>query len=117
MIHVRSIIFFSYLKAEWFFSILYCYIKFIYQAVLERGVMTFFNSRADASSGVRRRDYKYLDGAKVTAMLGGDGAMFVIQYNDGTSHRLSATPDPVHSASVNRQVRNVYLSHYCFRFY
>ena len=71
--------------------------------MLERGVITFFNSRADASSGVRRRDYKYLDGAKIMPMVGGDGSIFVIQYNDGTNHRLAATPDPVHSASVNRQ--------------
>nr|XP_027220994.1 oxysterol-binding protein-related protein 1-like [Penaeus vannamei] len=71
--------------------------------VLERGVLTFFNSRADASSGVRRRDYKYLDNSKVVPMVGGDGAMFVLQYNDGTCHRLAATPDPFHPASVNRQ--------------
>ncbi|XP_042229027.1 oxysterol-binding protein-related protein 1-like [Homarus americanus] len=71
--------------------------------VLERGVLTFFNSRADASSGVRRRDYKYLDNSKVIPMVGGDGAMFVIQYNDGTCHRLAATPDPLHPASINRQ--------------
>ncbi|KAK4295972.1 hypothetical protein Pmani_031503 [Petrolisthes manimaculis] len=71
--------------------------------VLERGVLTFFSSRADASSGVRRRDYKYLDNAKVIPMIGGDGAMFLLQYNDGTCHRLAATPDPVHPAAVNRQ--------------
>ncbi|XP_045625441.1 oxysterol-binding protein-related protein 1 [Procambarus clarkii] len=71
--------------------------------VLDRGVLTFFNSRADASSGVRRRDYKYLDNSKVIPMVGGDGAMFVIQYNDGACHRLAATPDPLHPASINRQ--------------
>ncbi|KAK8385451.1 hypothetical protein O3P69_016342 [Scylla paramamosain] len=71
--------------------------------VLDRGVLTFFNSRADASSGVRRRDYKYLDNCKVVPMIGGDGAMFIIQYNDGTCHRLAATPDPLHPASINRQ--------------
>ncbi|XP_064096218.1 oxysterol-binding protein-related protein 1-like isoform X2 [Macrobrachium nipponense] len=71
--------------------------------VLERGVLTFFNSRADASSGVRRRDYKYLDNCKVLTTIGGDGAIFVIQYNDGTCHRLAATADPIHSAAVNRQ--------------
>lgn len=74
------------------------------QGVLDRGVLTFFNSRADASSGVRRRDYKYLDNCKVVPMIGGDGAMFIIQYNDGTCHRLAATPDPQHPASINRQV-------------
>lgn len=77
---------------------------FLPQGVLERGVLTFFSSRADASSGVRRRDYKYLDNAKVIQMIGGDGAMFLLQYNDGTCHRLAATPDPVHPAAVNRQV-------------
>ena len=74
------------------------------QGVLDRGVLTFFNSRADASSGVRRRGYKYLDNCKVVPMIGGDGAMFIIQYNDGTCHRLAATPDPLHPASINRQV-------------
>ncbi|KAK7058765.1 Oxysterol-binding protein-related protein 1, partial [Halocaridina rubra] len=71
--------------------------------VLERGVLTFFNSRADASSGVRRRDYRYLDNSKIITTLGGDGAIFIIQYNDGTCHRLAATPDPLHAAAVNRQ--------------
>lgn len=72
--------------------------------MLERGVLTFFNSRADASSGVGRRDFKYLDSAKVVSGIGGEQAAFIIQYSDGTRHRLAALPDPVHSASVNRQV-------------
>ncbi|RXG70226.1 Tankyrase-1 [Armadillidium vulgare] len=71
--------------------------------VLERGVLTFFNSRADASSGVGRRDYKYLDSAKLVSAIGGEQSAFLIQYSDRTRHRLAALPDPVHSASVNRQ--------------
>ncbi|XP_076063131.1 oxysterol-binding protein-related protein 1-like isoform X2 [Oratosquilla oratoria] len=73
----------------------------VFWAVLERGVLTFFNKRADACSGVNRRDYKYMDGAKVVPAPG-DSAMFVVHYNDGTCHRLSATPDH-QRASINRQ--------------
>lgn len=38
-------------------------------AVLERGVLHYFNTRAEAANfnDSRRRDYKYLDSARVTA--------------------------------------------------
>lgn len=43
-------------------------------AVLERGVFSFFANRADASTGVRRKGYKYLEGAITEAVnCGGSG--------------------------------------------
>ncbi|XP_014252702.1 oxysterol-binding protein-related protein 1 isoform X2 [Cimex lectularius] len=56
--------------------------------VLERGVLTYFNSRADASSGVKRRDFKYLDGGLAVASDLAPSA-FCIDFSDGTSHKLS----------------------------
>ena len=58
------------------------------QAVLERGVLTYFRCRADASSGVRRQDFRYLDGARVAAGEGPQGASMVLRFNDGAMHRL-----------------------------
>lgn len=59
-----------------------------FQAVLERGVLTYFNNRADAMSGVKRKDWKYLDGAQGMAS---DIALsaFTIMFSDGSIHRLS----------------------------
>ncbi|KAL1123279.1 hypothetical protein AAG570_002365 [Ranatra chinensis] len=62
-------------------------------AVLERGVLTYFNSRADASSGVKRRDFKYLDGAKANA-LDLTASTFCLYFSDGTVHKLSAPISP-----------------------
>lgn len=62
-------------------------------AVLERGVLTYFTTRADASSGVKRRDFKYLDGARGEPSDLAPSA-FVIYFSDGTSHRLSAPITP-----------------------
>ncbi|XP_043237792.1 oxysterol-binding protein-related protein 1-like [Amphibalanus amphitrite] len=57
-------------------------------AVLERGVLTYFGCRADASSGVRRKEFRYLDGARVAAGESPEGATMVLQFNNGTMHRL-----------------------------
>ncbi|BES91885.1 Ankyrin repeat [Nesidiocoris tenuis] len=59
-------------------------------AVLERGVLTYFQSRADASSGVKRRDFKYLDRAVATPS---DLTLstFNIDFSDGTTHKLSVS--------------------------
>lgn len=56
--------------------------------------MTYFTTRADASSGVKRRDFKYLDGARAEPSDLAPSA-FTVYFSDGTSHRLSApiTPD------------------------
>lgn len=52
-------------------------------AVLERGVFSFFANRADASTGIRRRGYKYLEGA-ITETLApiGEQQHFVIIFGD-----------------------------------
>ncbi|XP_037082004.1 oxysterol-binding protein-related protein 2-like [Pollicipes pollicipes] len=57
-------------------------------AVLERGVLTYFSSRGDASSGVKRKDFKYLDGARVASDGDPEGATLVVRFSDGTMHRL-----------------------------
>uniref|UniRef100_A0A146KXB4 Oxysterol-binding protein n=3 Tax=Lygus hesperus TaxID=30085 RepID=A0A146KXB4_LYGHE len=72
-------------------------------AVLERGVLTYFQSRADASSGVKRRDFKYLDGAVATAS-DLTSSTFNIDFSDGTTHKLSVSisaEDP--SGEIGRQ--------------
>lgn len=64
--------------------------------VLERGVLTYFGSRGDASAGVRRKDYKYLDGAKVAPLDDSEGATIGLYFNDGTMHRLRCpSEDPI----------------------
>ncbi|XP_037046475.1 oxysterol-binding protein-related protein 1 isoform X2 [Bradysia coprophila] len=59
-------------------------------AVLERGVLHYFNTRAEAANlnDSRRRDYKYLDSARVTASKE-NPLSFFIHFNDGATHRLS----------------------------
>lgn len=77
---------------------------FYIQAVLERGVLTYFNSRADASSGVKRKDFKYLDGARGVPGEIAPSA-FNILFSDGTVHRLSVPIDTEDiTGEVNRQV-------------
>lgn len=58
-------------------------------AVLERGVLSYYPSRADSTGNNKdkRRDYKYLDSARVTAMP--TITTFVVHFNDGSFHRLS----------------------------
>lgn len=58
-------------------------------AVLERGVLNYYPSRVDSTGNNKdkRRDYKYLDSARVTAMP--TVTTFVVHFNDGSFHRLS----------------------------
>lgn len=63
-------------------------IEACFQAVLERGVLTYFTTRADASSGVKRRDFKYLDGARASPSELALSA-FNVDFSDGTIHKLS----------------------------
>lgn len=74
-------------------------------AVLERGVLNYFASRADATvSDNRRRDYKYLDSARVTPLTS-DLASFVVHFNDGAVHRLSVlNSNGGDGAQIERQV-------------
>ncbi|GFT99281.1 oxysterol-binding protein-related protein 1 [Nephila pilipes] len=56
--------------------------------ILEKGVMSFFVSRADSTTGTRRKGYKYLDGAKIMADES-DVAVFTIIFSDNTRQRFS----------------------------
>ncbi|KAL0268447.1 UNVERIFIED_CONTAM: hypothetical protein PYX00_010395 [Menopon gallinae] len=73
-------------------------------AVLERGVLTYFNSRGDGSTGMKRKDFKYLDGAKVTP-LEHDSYTFIIHFSDTAIHRLSVVEyeDQPSSGQIERQ--------------
>lgn len=52
-------------------------------AVLERGVFSFFANRADAATGIRRKGYKYLEGAITeTVNQGNNQLLFVIIFGD-----------------------------------
>eukprot|EP00794_Sanderia_malayensis_P011998 gene11998-13236_t len=67
--------------------------------VLERGILSAFNGRADAASGIKRHFHKYLDNAKFHNSHE-DKFKFQIQYNDHTVHMWSV----LHSAGqVDRQ--------------
>lgn len=70
--------------------------------MLERGVLTYFNNRADASSGVKRKDFKYLDGARITPLVT-DSASFLVQFSDSTIHKLSIVNDGQISGQISRQ--------------
>ncbi|XP_067125574.1 oxysterol-binding protein-related protein 2-like isoform X2 [Centruroides vittatus] len=56
--------------------------------VLERGVLSFFSSRADASTGTKRKGYKYLDGCKIEQNEN-NSAIFTCHFSDGTSQQFS----------------------------
>lgn len=74
-----------------------------FQAVLERGVLNYFSSRADSTvSSNKRQDYKYLDSARVTPLTT-DLASFVVHFNDGAVHRLSVLNNG-ENGQVERQV-------------
>lgn len=76
------------------------------QAVLERGVLNYYPSRAD-STGInknKRRDYKYLDSARVSLLP--TLATFVVHFSDGTMHRLSVVSND-ELAQVERQVNEI----------
>jgi len=67
--------------------------------VLERGILSAFNSRADASSGLKRQFFKYLDNAKI-APHSEDEKKFKVTYSDHTVHFFMTLPS---SGKVNRQ--------------
>lgn len=74
------------------------------QVVLERGVLSYYSSRAD-STGIRsktkRLDYKYLDNARVTLLP--TITSFIVHFSDGSVHRLSGVCND-DKALVERQV-------------
>ncbi|GBP38689.1 Oxysterol-binding protein-related protein 1 [Eumeta japonica] len=58
-------------------------------AVLQRGVLLYYASRAEAArAGGRWRARKYLDGAKVVTPVT-EPALLVLHYSDGDVHRLA----------------------------
>ncbi|CAE1172053.1 OSBPL1_2 [Acanthosepion pharaonis] len=59
--------------------------------VLEKGVLSYFNNRGDASTGARRKGVKYLDHATVTSLEHAP-MQFKISFSDGTSHTLCIDP-------------------------
>lgn len=71
-------------------------------AVLERGVLNYYASRADSTVDVRRKDYKYLDSAKISP-IPSDMASFVIHFNDGAIHRLCVVNNNGELSQVQRQ--------------
>lgn len=82
-------------------------------------MLNYFSSRADSTlSDNKRRDYKYLDSARVTPLTT-DQASFVVHFNDGAVHRLSVLSNMGEKAQVERQKwinafqeHSAYSSHY-----
>ncbi|XP_064597010.1 oxysterol-binding protein-related protein 1-like isoform X2 [Liolophura sinensis] len=72
----------------------------VFWVVLERGVLSYFRNRGDASTGVKRKLMKYLDQAKVTPEASSKSE-FKIEFSDGTTHRLAV--EVVNGGTVNRQ--------------
>lgn len=71
-------------------------------AVLERGVLNYYASRADSTVDMKRKDYKYLDSAKISP-IPSDMASFVIHFNDGAIHRLCVVNNNGELSQVERQ--------------
>ncbi|XP_068626697.1 oxysterol-binding protein-related protein 1-like [Battus philenor] len=58
-------------------------------AVLQRGVLIYYGSRAEAArGGSRGRTKKYLDGAQLNAPAS-EPALILLSFSDGDSHRLA----------------------------
>lgn len=79
-------------------------IKTLYlKAVLERGVLNYYPSRADSTGNnkCKRRDYKYLDSARISILP--TLTSFIVHFSDGSLHRLSVVSND-EKAQVERQV-------------
>uniref|UniRef100_A0A131Z0W0 Oxysterol-binding protein n=1 Tax=Rhipicephalus appendiculatus TaxID=34631 RepID=A0A131Z0W0_RHIAP len=61
-------------------------------AVLDRGVLSFFRSRGDAASGMRRKRFYYLDAAQVECDPA-DEAAFTVLFPEDPPERLAVPPD------------------------
>ncbi|KAI1290445.1 Oxysterol-binding protein-related protein 1 [Halotydeus destructor] len=59
--------------------------------VIERGVLSFYSSRADAAIGRRQRNYKYLESSRVEACEK-DVTMFIIFFSDKSKVILCTPP-------------------------
>ncbi|XP_033726933.1 oxysterol-binding protein-related protein 1-like [Pecten maximus] len=72
--------------------------------VLERGVLSYFRNRGDASTGAKRKGMKYLDEAKILVSMEKDLAdhpEFLLHYSDGANHCFST--ESGEEASLLRQ--------------
>ncbi|XP_041360691.1 oxysterol-binding protein-related protein 1-like [Gigantopelta aegis] len=68
--------------------------------VLERGVLSYFENKADAALCRKRKGMKYLDEAKIFVPVE-QGLEFKIYFSDGTTHILKA--EHIDGAEVNKQ--------------
>ncbi|XP_062598482.1 oxysterol-binding protein-related protein 1-like, partial [Saccostrea cucullata] len=59
--------------------------------VLERGVLSYFRSRGDASTGTRRKGMRYLDGTIILLPKKSENnnCEFILKYSDGIQHTFS----------------------------
>ncbi|XP_014676915.1 PREDICTED: oxysterol-binding protein-related protein 1-like [Priapulus caudatus] len=81
--------------------------------VVERGVISYFNHRADGSSGIKRKHYKYMEDATIN-MKPGDDYAFVITFSDKSCHTLSVVPrEEGQKVSRQRWINAVQL-HICY---
>ncbi|CAG2188288.1 ORP1_2 [Mytilus edulis] len=80
--------------------------------VLERGVLSYFKTRGDASSGVKRKGMKYLDNATVLGRES-EPSEFVIHYSDGTRHTFSFPPKEL-DLVVKQKLFNILKEHITF---
>ncbi|KAH3896818.1 hypothetical protein DPMN_021000 [Dreissena polymorpha] len=80
--------------------------------VLERGVLSYFKNRGDATTGAKRRGMKYLDNAELQ-IYEMNNIDFLIKFSDGTIHKLCVDPgasevrlgrDPVTGEVISRQM-------------
>ncbi|KAI5749645.1 hypothetical protein M8J76_008959 [Diaphorina citri] len=82
-------------------------------AVIEKGVLEFFKNKSDARLGLKRKEFKYLDGAKVlTSHI--SPAAFNLYFSDGTVHSLSVPLDSKNDVTgeICRQEHIALTSHY-----
>lgn len=78
--------------------------------VLERGVLSFYSNRADASSGIKRKGYKFLECAHVEASSK-DETSFIIYFNDNSRCTLSTIPsNKISAASIIQLDRQKWMS-------
>ncbi|KAL3891287.1 hypothetical protein ACJMK2_003550 [Sinanodonta woodiana] len=70
--------------------------------LLERGVLSYFKNRGDATTGTKRRGMKYLDEARL--FISQENPFeFLVDFSDGTEHRLSTDHETYSSKQMERQ--------------
>ena len=71
-------------------------------AVLERGVFSFFGRRADATTGTKRKGFKYLE-SSICEPIDSDAQQFVIFFSDRSRALLSVPNNQSSAPIVDRQ--------------